>query len=64
MFTNENKYDKLIVCITALLEPCRVQHTLFGLNGILQYKEAEMPKQQTLDFLTSQSSADTTDAFP
>jgi len=64
MFTNENKYNKSIVHVTALLEPCRVQHTLFGMNGILQYKEAEMPKHQTLDFLTSQSRADMTDAFP
>jgi len=64
MFTNENKYDKLIVHVTVLLEPCRVQHTLFGLNGILQYKEVKMPQYQTLDFLTSQSRADTTDAFP
>lgn len=38
MFTNENKYDKLIVHIIVLLEPCGVQHTLFGVNGILQYK--------------------------
>jgi len=63
-FTNENKYDKLTAHITALLEPCRVQHTFFGLNGILQYKEVEMPKYQTLDLLTSQSRADTTYAFP
>lgn len=63
MFTNENKYEKLIVHIRVLFEPCRVQHTLFGLNGIFQYKEVEMPKYQTLDFLTSQLRADTTDAF-
>lgn len=63
MFTNKHKYDKWIVHITVLLEPCRVQHTSFGLNGILQYKEVEMPIYQTLHFLTSQSRADTTDAL-
>jgi len=54
VFTSENKYDKLMVHIIVPLEPCRVQHTLFGLNGILQNKEVEMPIYQTLDFLTSQ----------